>query len=290
MISRALALALLAFAPLVGLSAEDAKTSWQTWHANELRSFSSSSQSFFRIRDSVRLRKNESAYLDLSPQSARKWTWNLVPDSRHRLEVKFDGQQLSLLPPTGATLDLMKQKEWKSPNGLLVARPGGLRPDFAYVFLYDAKHSKFEKSLVPYFPFNPQAVVHAQLVRPNEEKAVVFQTSGGNSREYRLYGKAKFSFAGKELSLDLFAPEKGEVKSLFLPFKDQTNGKSTYGGGRYTEVEFDASKPKALIIDFNRAYNPYCAYSHYFDCPLIVGNELEVEMRAGAKIPPRKID
>ncbi len=70
--------------------------------------------------------------------------------------------------------------------------------------------------------------------------------------------------------------------TLFIPFRDATSGKETYGAGRYLEVEVNPSG--RYVLDFNLAYNPYCAYSDLYICPLPPGeNWLRVEIRGGEK-------
>jgi len=71
---------------------------------------------------------------------------------------------------------------------------------------------------------------------------------------------------------------------LFLPFKDATNGDSTYGGGRYIDIRMSEINNNTLTIDFNKAYNPYCAYSDGFNCPVPpLENHLEVALEAGER-------
>jgi uncharacterized protein (DUF1684 family) len=78
--------------------------------------------------------------------------------------------------------------------------------------------------------------------------------------------------------------QKEYKKYLFIPFRDLTSGKESYGGGRYIDTEIPAGE--TLILDFNRAYNPYCAYSHRYSCPIPPEeNTLKVEIRAGEKVP-----
>ena len=69
---------------------------------------------------------------------------------------------------------------------------------------------------------------------------------------------------------------------MFLPFLDATNGVETYGGGRYLDMK--VPKSNEVIIDFNKAYNPYCVYNHEYSCPIVpLENELDVEINAGVK-------
>ena len=104
---------------------------------------------------------------------------------------------------------------------------------------------------------------------------------------YVKYGIATFKIDGKQFSLSIFqnielVKREGFENYLFLPFTDLTSGVETYGGGRYIDLEKTDSGN--IIIDFNKAYNPYCAYSHKYSCPVPpVENDLKVEIRAGVK-------
>jgi hypothetical protein len=71
---------------------------------------------------------------------------------------------------------------------------------------------------------------------------------------------------------------------LFLPFNDASNGKTTYGGGRFIDLEIPAAGNKTIEIDFNKAYNPYCAYNHNYSCPIPPDeNNLNILVNAGVK-------
>jgi uncharacterized protein len=99
-------------------------------------------------------------------------------------------------------------------------------------------------------------------------------------------GRLEFELEGQQLRLTAFLPPGDEPlhgNRLFVPFRDKTSGKETYGAGRYIDLNKRASNE--YILDFNRAYNPYCAYSPYYSCPLPPGeNSLPVEIKAGEKL------
>ena len=72
------------------------------------------------------------------------------------------------------------------------------------------------------------------------------------------------------------------VDYLFLPFTDLTNGEATYAGGRYIDLAIPDGD--TLIIDFNKSYNPYCAYNKKYSCPIVPKvNHLEIDINAGVK-------
>lgn len=107
---------------------------------------------------------------------------------------------------------------------------------------------------------------------------IVMNTSTGAKQPYRRAGKIKFSVDGENAELSVFQDE----HSYFVPFRDGTNGKETYGAGRYLEPQ--SNPDGSLEIDFNYAYNPYCAYNDNFSCPLPPReNWLKARIEAGEK-------
>lgn len=135
-------------------------------------------------------------------------------------------------------------------------------------------------SVLKYFPPNPGLKFKPPIDTNIEmEQILQIQTSAGDNEPYRRAGKIKFTVDGKEVSLTVFKGLQDE--DLFLPFKDTTSGKETYGSGRYLEVE---EKDGKLIVDFNYAYNPNCAYNPNWRCPLTpFENNLTVPIEAGEK-------
>jgi uncharacterized protein len=135
-----------------------------------------------------------------------------------------------------------------------------------------------------YFVPDPQYLVEAELVpNPEMEPIMVADTNGWNRPGWR-FGEAHFELQGRQVSLVLllFTPDPGPGDSFFVAFRDATTGDETYGAGRYLDVPFAPSG--RIIIDFNEAYNPSCAYNNGFACPLPPReNRLPVAIRAGEK-------
>jgi uncharacterized protein (DUF1684 family) len=110
-----------------------------------------------------------------------------------------------------------------------------------------------------------------------------FLTNKGTSKRYLRYGTFSFSIGGKEYELEIYKSILSD--NLFVPFKDRTNGVETYGLGRYLDAEVFPGY--YMVIDFNRAYNPTCAYNSQFVCVLPPEkNFLDIEIRAGEKAYP----
>ncbi|NJO03861.1 MAG: DUF1684 domain-containing protein [Bacteroidia bacterium] len=137
-----------------------------------------------------------------------------------------------------------------------------------------------------YFAIDPQYRVTARLVRNTKPTERKMATSDHRSRSYRVFGELHFSLGGQNCHLTIYEPLQpipGYPKHLFLPFTDQTSGQESYGGGRYLDLTIP--KSDTLELDFNRAYNPYCAYSPAYSCPIPPRqNRLPIAVRAGEKI------
>ena len=125
--------------------------------------------------------------------------------------------------------------------------------------------------------------VKATLQRTPEASPFGMPTTTKRVAMERVYGIISFRLAGKEHRLELYESTEDEHREfLFLPFLDKTNGEETYAGGRYLEVPIPWGD--TLIIDFNRAYNPYCVYNPKYSCPIVPGvNTLDVAIKAGIK-------
>lgn len=140
-----------------------------------------------------------------------------------------------------------------------------------------------------YYPLSRKYVVRAEFQQYSGSDTVIMQTTVEN--DYRTMikmGKFTFFLDGQKWSLvayrDILQPMKqGEAFTLFLPFKDQTNGRETYEGGRYLTILCEPNQQE-YCLDFNLAYNPYCAYNAAYSCPLVPEeNVLEIAIRAGEK-------
>jgi len=139
---------------------------------------------------------------------------------------------------------------------------------------------------LPYFDYDPRwrLVGRAEQTEPDSREVAL---SEGPTRLTRV-GRVSFDSPEGEASLDLFWIE-GYGGGLFLPFKDASNGRQTYGGGRYlydtvkgADLGVDADE---ITLDFNLAYHPSCAYSPNWVCPLAPpGNILPFPVRVGERL------
>ncbi len=152
--------------------------------------------------------------------------------------------------------------------------------------LRDDNFSKFKKH--PFFPIDLKYRVTAKFRKTENPQPFDLPTSSGKSKSYQEFGKASFDLDGKSYSLTIYQSldlmKKEEYKDyLFLPFRDETNNRETYGGGKYMDLKIP--KGNTIVLDFNQSYQPFCAYNAYdYNCPIVPEeNKLAAEIRAGVK-------
>ncbi len=127
--------------------------------------------------------------------------------------------------------------------------------------------------------------VVARLEKFDTKSIIQMPTTTSRLPEYRRFAVAHFTINGTACALELYEP--AELKAgippyLFLPFKDETSGDETYGGGRYLDLPVPSGE--SIEIDFNKAYYPYCAYNEKYSCPLVpLVNQLSVPIKAGIR-------
>lgn len=131
-----------------------------------------------------------------------------------------------------------------------------------------------------YFPENPALRLEVEVEPFDAQETIEMQTTSGEVQVYRRYGRFRFQVEGQEAALTIYSNEYG----YFLPFVDSLASRETYPAGRYLEPE---PLPNGkFLVDFNLAYNPYCAYNEHWSCPLTpFENRLKVPIRAGEKLP-----
>jgi uncharacterized protein len=137
-----------------------------------------------------------------------------------------------------------------------------------------------------YFPVAPEYRVPAELAVAASDAVLQIPSSNGKPRPHRRVGSLHFTLKGQPLTLTAFVEVGQEdMRRLFVPFGDLTNGAETYPGGRY--LELDRTPTGIYDLDFNRAFHPFCYYNPQYDCPYPPReNRLPVPVRAGEKMGP----
>ncbi len=130
-----------------------------------------------------------------------------------------------------------------------------------------------------YFSENPALRLTVSVEKDPHQQSIQMKTTTGDVQTFVRYGRIRFDAGSQEVALTIFANRNG----FFLPFADSLAGKETYGAGRYLDLHLVGND--TFLVDFNDAYNPYCAYNDAWSCPITPAeNRLKVVIRAGEKI------
>lgn len=191
---------------------------------------------------------------------------------------------------------------------LLILGPGFLfaqtsAPDFAREIAHHRETYKEEfltdprsplnaadTAFLDFYPPDPAWAIRATFERTPEAKPFELPTYSGQKRDYVQFGVLKFEVAGKAQTLNIYqnlrlVKDSTYRDHLFLPFKDLTNNETSYGGGRYLDFHQGDIRDGVLLLDFNKCYNPWCAYSDGYNCPIPPApNHLDIEIPAGERI------
>ncbi len=151
-------------------------------------------------------------------------------------------------------------------------------------------------------PLKPQEIRYLRFFKPDEtyrvsaaftrtpdEQPFDMVTSSGKLKKYVKYGELSFDIKGEQQSLEVYQSIKLRTMPqykdyLFIPFKDTSNGTMTYGAGRYLDIKIQDIQDNILVLDFNKTYNPYCAFSDGYNCPRPpAANHLKIAIEAGEK-------
>ena len=135
-----------------------------------------------------------------------------------------------------------------------------------------------------YYPGDFTLVTDATISRNTHPDTLLIQMSANRAEKYLRWGQTSFKIVNQPQKLGIYLKATGTDSTLFIPFTDLTNGHESYGGGRYLDVPLPTPEAMTIQLDFNRAYNPYCAYNNEYSCPVPPAeNRLQVAIPAGEK-------
>jgi uncharacterized protein len=152
-----------------------------------------------------------------------------------------------------------------------------------------AKDIKADTSKVRFYPFKKEFIITASVEELEDQPVFPMITSSGMKKDAQEFVKVTFRFKGK--SYTLYGYQLSKLKEsteyadhFFIPFKDETTGNTTYAAGRYLDFKAGDITNGKLVIDFNKAYNPYCAFTDGYNCPIPPKeNTLKLAVVAGEK-------
>ena len=245
----------------------------------------------YAIRDMVELSAGEAVHLPAGKVNDLRWS--KTPPAAAIVTVNYTDKRAMASGPGLQATDLLQLQGRALPlgNGLAVkATP--LREKIIKAWLYDAKlpeQRNFEG--LEYFPYDPRGRITGAFRRNEQPVAVSYLDSRQQAGTMYEVGVIEAMIEGKPHQLKTFSYRKnwGEVETLLLLLRDRTSGKTTYGGGRVVDISIPkGAPPETITFDLNRAYSFLCAHSEYFNCPLVLTNRVDADLRFGEKYaPPR---
>ncbi len=281
-------------AAAMAASAVTPQETWKTEIAKANKHFSVEQHAILKIQDAAYLGEGQSATLTGTkgkPESYR-WVMGKKPGgvlvatyAKGHTSAVMNGKAiaeatLNKAVPVDTDVEIMGQATQVN------AGVNGVR-----IFLYNQKAAaaKAFKGL-DYFSYDPAYRVQASFKPDPKLVPHAFRTSRGTDKQFFHAGEATFTLRGKTFTLPFYTDsnEPKKITSLSAFFTDGLTGKVTYGAGRYVDIEkFGAYPPKTMTIDFNFAYNPNCARSDFYTCPIAI-DDLAMAVNAGEKDPHTK--
>ncbi len=243
----------------------------------------------YAIQDMLELDPGQSAYLSSGDVDSLRWIKTALPTTIAQVQFK-DRQALirgrgieqrNLLEPIGKALAL--------PNGLTV-RGTLLREEILKLWLYNAKLPARKGFKSPdFYPYDSRGVITGAFSRKDQPVTMSYLDSREQAGTMYVVGTLQARIEGKTYELKTYSNRKDwkEIGALLLLLRDRNSGKTTYGGGRVVDIHIPkGSPPRTITFDLNKAYSFLCAHSEYFNCPLVLANNLDVELKFGEKYPP----
>src|SRR3954468_4550248 len=280
----AAALAILLLGAAAPLSPE---AEWKKGIAEQNEAYAKKPHAMLKIQDSAYIGEGQTAVLVGRKGDPASWKWAHDPKAHGVLSVSIRGGKLLASHDGKPVAEAQMQKSVPIDKDVDIAgQPTqvGAGVNGWRIFVYNQKNPAAATFTgVSYYPFNPAFRVQARFVADEKLPARVFRTSRGTDKQFYHAGDARFSLAGKPVTLAFYTdsndPKKIEDMSAF--FHDALTGKGAYGAGRYVDADkFGKFPPARIAIDFNQAYNPNCARSAHYTCPLAL-DDIPVAVTAG---------
>ena len=276
---------------LLGGAAPSPRDAWVAGVAEENRDYAVIPHAMLKIQDSVYLGEGDSAVLRGQPGQAASWRWSNDPRAPGLLRVALQGGKLSLTrngKPADASAIAKRVAVDRDVDIAGQPTQVGAGVEGWRIFVYNQQNPAAKTFTgVSYFPYDPAFRVGARFVPDAKLPPRVFRTSRGTDKQFFHAGDALFTMKGRAVRLPLYTDGRDAkaIKDMSAFFTDGLTGKGAYGAGRYVDAEsFGRFPPAQVTLDFNNAYNPNCARSVHFTCPVAV-DSLPLAVAAGERDP-----
>lgn len=264
---------------------------WKSGIADENKDYARVPHAMLKIQDAAYLRDGDTAMLQGRKGDPHSYRWATKPGRSRVLRVALKNGKITVTRTDGSVAEGAIAKSIPVDTDVDISgQPtqvdAGVMGWRIFVFNQQNPAAKDFKG-VSYFPYDPAFRVKASFTPDPKRPPHVFRTSRGTDKQFYRVGEVKFALEGKAIALPVYAgdndPKKITDFSAF--YTDQMTGKGAYGSGRYVDMgDFGKFPPSSVTIDFNDAYNPNCARSAFFTCP-IAQDDVPVAIRAGERDP-----
>jgi uncharacterized protein (DUF1684 family) len=288
--AHSLSLGLLCLLVLGGAGASPEQV-WKAGIAEENRDYAQILHAMLKIQDSAYLGDGDSVVLRGRAGQAASWRWDHDPHAQGLLRVSLKAGILSVMKNGKPVAPGTITKSIVMDTDVDVAgQPTqvGAGVDGWRIFVYNQRNPAATNFTgVSYFPYDAAFRVAARFVPDVKLPARVFRTSRGTDKQFFHVGDALFVLKGKNIRLPLYSDNRDpkKITDISAFFTDALTGRGAYGAGRYVDAEaFGHYPPAKITIDFNEAYNPNCARSVHFTCPVAI-DAIPLAVRAGERDP-----
>jgi hypothetical protein len=264
---------------------------WKNGIAEQNKDYAQVPHAMLKIQDAVYLSDGEAASIQGQREQPAGWRWTKKADASSVVQIALQHGKLTVTrngkpeDPSLIRKGLSLGKDIDAagqPTQVGAGIPGWR------IFLYNQDNPGAKAFTgVSYFPYDAGFRVSAQFVADKALPARVFRTSRGTDKQFFHAGDGHFTLKGKSMTLPFYAESNkpAEISEMTAFFTDGLTGKGTYGAGRYVDVDgFGRYTPANVVIDFNLTYNPNCARSPYFTCPVAV-DTVPAAVTAGERDP-----
>ena len=276
---------------MISAWAETVEEAWKRGIAEQNHHYSREPHAMLKIQDAVYLGEGDAAVLEGRQDQPASWHWTKSATASAALKVSLKNKKLTVTKGGKAVDPSSLQKGLSLSTDIDVAgqptQVGTGIPGWR-IFVYNQNHPAAKNFTgVSYFPYDAGFRVTAQFTADAALHPRVFRTSRGTDKQFYHAGDAAFVLKGHKITLPFYAESNkpGEITEVSAFYTDGLTGKSNYSAGRYVDVDhFGRFPPARITIDFNFTYNPNCARSPYFTCP-VATDDISVPVAAGEQDP-----
>ncbi len=264
---------------------------WKDDIAGQNKAYAQTPHAMLKIQDSAYLGDGQAAVLQGHKGRPESWRWSHDARAQGVLRVLVAGGKITVLQDGKPVAPAQLEKSVAIDADVdAVGHPTQVGPGIPgwRIFVYNQQNqaAKAFKG-VSYYPYDATYRVTAHFGPDPNLPPRVFRTSRGTDKQFFHAGDATFSLKGKTVTLPFYTDshDPAKISDMSAFFTDDLTGKGAYGAGRYIDVDgFGRFPPSTVTIDFNQAYNPNCARSAHFTCPVAVDN-IALAMQAGERDP-----